>query len=110
VPALTKRVDDLARYVLVGEETHRSGFGRVDFLGLKQVTSISEAGPDIGLREARVAGHDLLRRPALSEESDNVLNGNSCPSDDRLAGQNLRIENDPTVAPPHYALSPIGLL
>jgi hypothetical protein len=65
VASPTKRCDDVARHVLVGEQAHRSDRDRVHLLRGQHCARVGEARANVVRRQSRVVAQQLLLGPSL---------------------------------------------
>lgn len=71
-----------------------SGGDRVDALLLHDRSGVAQAGGDVLRGQVWELGEDSLVRPALGEQIDHELDGDARAANDRLADEDLGINED----------------
>lgn len=61
---------------------------------MQHIAGGAETRPDVRLSDTGVVARDVILGPSLGEQVDDVLDGETAALDDRLAGQDGRIEED----------------
>jgi len=89
----SKLLYDRLRKVLVDEDAHlRWNRERLVFVG--EIARVRQTCEDVLSRQARVVGEDAALRLAGCQEFQYELDGETRPSDHRLASQDLGIDDD----------------
>ena len=106
VPAFPQKLDRIARYILVGKNAQGKAVlcvERVDSFIFQHVLSVGETGQNVFPRDARVVVQHLGLGPALGQQADDELNGQSRSFDDRFSHKHGGVGGD-SIFPGHGIL------
>ena len=70
------------------------GGKRVDLLGAQYLARIAKAGGNVLVGDVRVVPKHIRLRPAITKQPHNELDRQASPSNDRLPGQDGRVDGD----------------
>src|SRR2546423_1023749 len=66
----------------------------VDLFRFQQIARVGKARSDIVVRDARIIAQDVNLLPPVRHQANHKINRKARPADDRLAGEDIRIEHD----------------
>lgn len=76
-------------------------------LGTQRVMGVRPAGKNIFMPDCRVVDQDVRFAPSASQQSDHELHRQTCTSNNRLAGQDVWIEDNERMLCVHFGRFPI---
>src|SRR4051794_3833904 len=78
-----------------------SGCAWKNLLGTQHVTGVRQAGKNVFMSNCRVVDQDVRFAPSVSQQSYHELHRQACTPNDRLAGQDVWIEDNGRVLRVH---------